>query len=129
MRYMSRHNTGANFYSQRYVAILKDIVIDADGGTFQLAIATRSNQSPISVLVTKLMDANAVKTACHEASMSELRELAGYRIKVTRKSAKPMVGKLVSSVGGTVKLEQRRYGGSVVFPIENNDIKKLEVFY
>lgn len=105
---------------------LNDIVIDMDGEGFKVAKANWKDNGASSETNST---AESAKSGYHKVSLSDLNGLTGYYIKVSRKSAEPMVGKLLSARGGTVKLEQRRYGGSVTFPIENNDITKLEAYF
>jgi len=103
---------------------LDNIVLDPDG--FQVAEATWADKD---FAVTKEDAAKPVKVGYHKVTRDQLSGLVGYHIKVTRKSAEPMVGKLLSTSSGTVNIQQRRYGGSVTFPIDNKDIASLEAYY
>lgn len=62
-------------------------------------------------------------------SLSEAKKYIGTRVRVQRKAADPMVGTLVAFSEGSLKIQQRKYGGNVTFPISSKDVQMLEVYY
>jgi len=64
-----------------------------------------------------------------EFKLADVRMYIGAKVRVYRNTADPMVGKLVSYANGDLKVQQRRYGGNVTFPISTKDIESLEVYY
>ncbi len=65
----------------------------------------------------------------HVFKLSEVKKYIGATVRVTRKNSDPMTGKLISYENGSVKIQQRKYGGMIDFPISKSDIEKLEVYY
>ncbi len=64
-----------------------------------------------------------------EFKLAEVKNYIGAKVRVYRNSADPMIGKLVSVANGSLKVQQRRYGGNVTFPISSKDIESLEAYY
>ena len=64
-----------------------------------------------------------------EFKLADVKMYIGAKVRVYRNAADPMVGKLVSFANGDLKVQQRRYGGNVTFPISTKDIESLEVYY
>ncbi len=56
------------------------------------------------------------------------KKYIGYLVKVQRKSAAELEGQLVSVKNGRLKIQQRRYGGVVDFPVKFTEIKSIEVY-
>ncbi len=61
--------------------------------------------------------------------LADVKKYIGAKVRVYRSAADPMEGKLVSYTNGDLKVQQRRYGGNVTFPISSKDIESLEVYY
>ncbi len=59
---------------------------------------------------------------------SSAKKYIGYTVKVKRKSALELKGELISVSNGQLKIQQRRYGGLVAFPVRSADIKSIEVY-
>ncbi len=78
---------------------------------------------------SELAEVEVSEPGFHNFSLADAKKFVGSRIKVTRKSADPMEGKLLAVENGTIKVQQRRYGGNVTFPISSKDISSLEAYY
>ncbi len=109
----------------------------AEGGPVMLATSDLAEEH-VELAIESNKSVDVEKEAVHiedqrpryrEFKLTDVKKYIGAKVRVYRNTADPMEGKLVSFADGDLKVQQRRYGGNVTFPISTKDIESLEVYY